>query len=202
MVRPRGFDDDEAEQALLDAFWRRGYARTSVPDLTAATGLLAGSLYSAFGSKEDMFRRALRRYVADLAAELASPKTGIEGLVEILHAIVRLTVRDRERRGCLLLNVIPEAAGLSADTRRELDQGLGAMKALLGLRLREARDVSGAKVDLEPLTALVFAAAVAIRVLGRAGQDRKLLQNVADGAVQAVRARLEADRPGRKGARK
>jgi len=36
----------------------------------------------------------------------------------------------------------------------------------------------------------VFAAMVAIRVLGRAGQDRRLLQDIADGAVAAVRRAL------------
>ena len=43
MVRPRGFDVDEVSEGLLNAFWLRGFARTSIPDLTAATGLLPGS---------------------------------------------------------------------------------------------------------------------------------------------------------------
>ncbi len=42
------------------------------------------------------------------------------------------------------------------------------------------------KRDFEPLPALVFAASVSIRVLGRAGQDPQLLQDFADGAVAAV----------------
>ena len=40
--------------------------------------------------------------------------------------------------------------------------------------------------DLEPLIALVFAASVSIRVLGPAGQDRQLLQDIADGAVATL----------------
>ncbi len=42
------------------------------------------------------------------------------------------------------------------------------------------------KPDFKPLLALVFAASVSIRVLGRAGQDPQLLQDFADGAVAAV----------------
>src|SRR5262249_36820343 len=61
MVRPREFDFEEVAEGLLNAFWLRGFARTSISDLTAATKLLPGSLYAAFGSKEAMFRLALDR---------------------------------------------------------------------------------------------------------------------------------------------
>ena len=47
MARPRQFDPAEVEQALLDVFWSQGYARTSIEQLTEATGLSRGSLYAA-----------------------------------------------------------------------------------------------------------------------------------------------------------
>ena len=49
MARPRTFDEQEVVAAARDEFWERGYAATSVDDLTAATGLGKGSLYGAFG---------------------------------------------------------------------------------------------------------------------------------------------------------
>jgi AcrR family transcriptional regulator len=54
MVRPRSFEPADVEEALLGVFWSRGYARTSIDELTSATGLLRGSLYAAYGSKEEM----------------------------------------------------------------------------------------------------------------------------------------------------
>lgn len=187
MPRPRSFDPEETAEALLDTFWRRGFARTSIPDLTSATGLLPGSLYAAFGSKEDMFRIALGRYVAQLGAALAGGPPGVEGIRVLLDTIVRLTASDPDRRGCLVLNAIPESGGLSAETRGELEAGLRAMRRFVGDRLREAEASAAAPREVESLAALVFGAAVAIRVLGRAGQNRRLLQNIADGATAAVR---------------
>jgi hypothetical protein len=62
------------------------------------------------------------------------------------------------------------------------------MQALLRKRLREAQaDAGRPDVDLEPLAAMLFAASVAIRVLGRAGENRRLLQNIATGAIDAAR---------------
>lgn len=195
MVRPRQFDPAAVDAALLGVFWSRGYARASIEEIADATGLLRGSLYAAYGSKEDMFRAALRRYVADLAAALATPERGLAAIAHVLETVVRLTVEDPERRGCVILNAIPEAHGLSPETRAELERALASMPALLRARLREAAADAGAELDLEPLAALLFAAAVSIRVLGRAGLDSKLLHDVAKGAIDAVRRGVsDADR--------
>ncbi len=191
MVRPRGFDDDEVAEGLLAAFWRHGYARTSIPTLTETTGLLPGSLYAAFGSKEDMFRLAVERYVAEIRRELTSDRRGLAAIQYVLDSVVRLTAKDPERRGCLVLNAIPESTTLAAETRRALQHGLDEMRRLLRGHLREAEADAGVRLDVARLEALCFAAAVAIRVLGRAGQTRRLLQTIADGATAAVRDALD-----------
>jgi len=190
MARPRSFDRGDVEEALLDVFWARGYARASMEELTAATGILRGSLYAAYAGKEAMFRAAATRYVEQLQAALATNKTGLDGVQHVLDTVVRLTVRDPQRRGCLILNAIPEAAAMSAETREQLDAALQSMRALLRARLREAQRDARTMVDLEPLVALLFAASVAIRVLGRAGHDRRFLQQIATGAIEAARSCL------------
>jgi TetR/AcrR family transcriptional repressor of nem operon len=194
MVRPRQFESGDVEEAILGVFWTRGYARTSIDDLTAATGLLRGSLYAAYGSKEGMFRAATKRYVAQLGAALANNKKGLDGAQHILETVARLTVRDAERRGCLILNAIPEAHGLSADTREEMQAALRSMQALFRSRLREAQAEAGTDLDLEPLVAMLFAASVSIRVLGRAGHDRRLLNNITKGTIEAARRCFESEK--------
>jgi TetR/AcrR family transcriptional repressor of nem operon len=191
MVRPREFDDDDAADGLLAAFWLHGYARTSIPTLTEATGLLPGSLYSAFGSKEDMFRVAVERYVTEIRSALATEERGLAAIRYVLDTVVGLTTKDRDRRGCLVLNAIPESATLGTDTRRALQDGLDEMRRLLRKHLQEAAHDSGVALDIERLEALCFAAAVATRVLGRAGQPRRLLQAIADGATAAVEDALD-----------
>jgi AcrR family transcriptional regulator len=186
MARPRSFDGDDAADSLLAAFWLHGYARTSIPTLTEATGLLPGSLYSAFGSKENMFRIAVGRYVAEIRSALTTDKRGLAAIRYVLDTVVRLTAKDRDRRGCLVLNAIPESATLGTETRQALQDGLDEMRDLLRKHLREAAHDSGIALDIERLEALCFAATVATRVLGRAGQPRRLLQAIADGATAAV----------------
>src|SRR5262249_27716280 len=61
--RPRTFDVDEALEIALKVFWRKGYEGTSIDDLTGAMGINRPSLYCAFGNKEQLFRKALDRYL-------------------------------------------------------------------------------------------------------------------------------------------
>jgi TetR/AcrR family transcriptional repressor of nem operon len=190
MARPREFEHDPVAEALLDAFWQRGFTRTSIADLSAASGLLPGSLYAAYGSKDAMFALAAARYLAKLRAALAGGRDGLAGIRHVLDAVVRLTDADAARRGCLLINAIPDAAALKAPTRAAIERGLGEMRALLHHHLRQAGARPGA--DLDRLVALLFAASVSIRVLGRAGHDRRLLQDIADGAVAAATAATTA----------
>ena len=71
MGRPRAFDMDQALDQALHVFWEKGYAGTSITDLTEAMGINPPSLYAAFGNKEKLFKKALDRY-----EDLARPDPG------------------------------------------------------------------------------------------------------------------------------
>lgn len=59
MGRNKKFDTVETIGRIQRVFIQKGYNATSLDDLVQATGLLRGSLYSTFGSKEGMFIAAL-----------------------------------------------------------------------------------------------------------------------------------------------
>ncbi|MEX0633668.1 TetR/AcrR family transcriptional regulator [Serratia ureilytica] len=46
----------------MDVFWTNGYEASSTQELCERTGLGRGSLYHAFGSKQNLYEQALRRY--------------------------------------------------------------------------------------------------------------------------------------------
>jgi len=192
MARPRAFDMDATLDGMLDVFWRKGFAGTSIPDLSAATDLLPGSLYAAFGSKDEMFRLSLGRYAAWLAARMPRDTAGLDGIKAGLDTIVRLTVADRERRGCPMLNAIPEANALSPQTQADITSGLAWMRRYFEKRLREAQTETNTDIDVDQMASVLLAAAVSIRVLGRSKLPQETLRQIADGATEAVRNALGA----------
>ena len=53
-------------QAALACFSRKGYAKTTMDDIVAESGLSKGSLYWYFESKDDLFMSAITSVIADV----------------------------------------------------------------------------------------------------------------------------------------
>ena len=61
MARPRKFNESDVVAVSMALFAKKGFNATSIDDLVAATGLLRGSLYKAFGSKLNIFLLGFRQ---------------------------------------------------------------------------------------------------------------------------------------------
>ena len=123
--RTRQFDVDEALDRALEVFWTRGYEGATLPELTRAMGINRPSLYAAFGNKEELFRKALDRYLAGpqgFMAEALKEPTARAVAEAIFSGFIRMQ-RGRDRaRGCLVVSGAL-ACGAEAETvRRELAQ--------------------------------------------------------------------------------
>lgn len=129
--RPRLFDEEAVLDELTALFWRKGYSQTSMADLVDASRVHKSSLYSTFGTKEELFARILRRYLAgrmdmmSALVELAGP--GVDGIQAFLELLRGEMVSGRNQQGCLLVNSSTE---LSGTTRGFESFGVEYRKAL------------------------------------------------------------------------
>lgn len=148
--RPRGFDRDQALQTAMRLFWAKGYADTSMADLTAALGISSPSLYAAFGDKQALFREAVRLYETTEGARLWAPMqdptlTARQAVEALLLATADAGRRPDAPTGCLVVlsgahpDVLPQAACAElAEIRRA---SMNALQARL-LRAREAGELA------------------------------------------------------------
>jgi AcrR family transcriptional regulator len=113
--RPRLFDEEAVLDELTALFWRKGYSQTSMTDLVDASGVHKSSLYSTFGSKEELFSKILRRYLASrmdmLSALIEQAGPGIDGIHAFLELLRGGFVSGGNREGCLLVNTSSELHG-------------------------------------------------------------------------------------------
>jgi AcrR family transcriptional regulator len=104
MGRPRGFNEAQALEAAMLLFWSKGYEGATTSDLARAMGINASSMYAAFGSKEELFKRAVVRYCDEhmtfFPAALAIP-TMTETVRAILEGTINLVSKPGYPRGCL-----------------------------------------------------------------------------------------------------
>ena len=191
MGRHREFDVEKALEAALCVFWRKGYEGASYADLTEATGVERPALYSAFGNKEALFRKALdryyERYLDFIPAALQMP-TARSVAAHVLYNAVDLNTRYPAHRGCLGIN----GALAGSDEAEPIRQALIDARAVGEVHLRERFERAKAEGDLpetarpEALAAFILAVSHGIAVQAKAGFSREMLEAVAEQALSSL----------------
>jgi AcrR family transcriptional regulator len=144
MPRPRTFDEADVIATARDEFWTRGYAATSVDDLTNATGLGKGSLYGAFGDKHRLFLRALDDYIDTamdgVRAQLRDPAYGAyDRLTRHIRAQARAVAADKTRRGCMMAKSAAELSAADEAVERAVEHAYAKWRAELVDCIKEAQ---------------------------------------------------------------
>lgn len=181
MGRPREFDVDEATDQAMRAFWRGGYGGTSMSDLMAATGLEKGSLYKAFGCKEQLFLDALGRYlgagVTRVEAIARSAPTATDALRGILSGIAEGCSGAGGASGCLAVNTTIAAEDGPAEASRRLARHWAWQRSVFERVIVQGQSEGDFRGDLpapdlaDLVTRLVIGTAVMTRQNPAAGED-------------------------------
>jgi len=198
--RPRSFDRDAALARAMRLFWERGYQATSVAELTVAMGIAAPSLYAAFGSKEELFKEAVRLYVEREGApgqrvlrDAPTARDAVSGLLR--HHADAYTAPD-DPAGCLVVLGATHCTDEGAGARDFLVEQRRADMA--DLRARLARGVDDgdvpASADLDAVAAYCTAVLYGLSVHARDGLTRQQLHAVVDVALLAWDALIAGSR--------
>jgi TetR/AcrR family transcriptional regulator, transcriptional repressor for nem operon len=189
MARPRAFDETAALDKAVDCFWQRGYAATSVRELADSMGLSGPSLYNAFGDKRSLFVSALERYLDRSARQrmalLEKTLPGKQAVKTFFAGIIERSAKDRDRRGCLLINSALEVAPHDAELGKEIARRLGEIEAFFrrSIQAGQADGTIPADRNARDLARLLLGVLLGIRVLARSKPDRALLEGAARPAL-------------------
>jgi len=197
MGRNREFDIDEALDAALQVFWRKGYDGASLPELTAAMGINRPSLYAAFGNKEALFCKALARYREGPAAyvrEAVATPTAREMFERLLHGAVDLMTDPKNPRGCLIVQGGLTCAGDSDRIRVETAQMRETAMAAIQKRLSTAKADGELTARAVPrdMARYVMTMINGLSIQAGAGATRAQLRRVADVALVGLGAFLSS----------
>jgi AcrR family transcriptional regulator len=188
MVGARQFDEQKVIATALDVFWRKGLHDATMQDLAAATGVQRGSLYNAYGDKEEIFLRAFDQYAAqflDTAAKALADGDLAARLKNFLDVIVTNMTSGSPARGCLTTRTALDAA-ISSDAVRERVQGvLGRLEQIVAKAIGAAPG-KPPTTDANKLARVVVTYTRGLAVMERAGYSRKQLKEAAATFVDAV----------------
>ena len=172
--RPREFDPETVLETAMELFWEHGYDGVSISDLTDATGVNRRSLYAAFGSKEELFAKAVERYMSGPAwyiAEALRQPTAWDVSRAMVHGAADANTGPGRPRGCLLVRV--DLAQQRSDSVKALARRFDEAQA--------AGELPG--VSTLVLSRWINSLCQGISVQARSGATREELHEVADLAL-------------------
>ncbi|MCA6113108.1 TetR/AcrR family transcriptional regulator [Bradyrhizobium cenepequi] len=190
--RPRGYEPDVALGKALDLFRKRGFAATSLDDLSAATGMNRPSLYGAFGDKRELYIKSYQRYRDDARAamiDIFREELPIRERLKRIYAVaLDIYLEGDSPRGCFTVVTAasdaiadPEIRALALDGFVELDKGFASCFR----RGKEKRELSPT-ADVTALAQLASATLHTIALRARARVSRKELEALVDGAIDMM----------------
>lgn len=191
--RPRAYEPEIALGKALDLFRKRGFAATSLDDLSEATGMNRPSLYGAFGDKRELYIKSYQRYREDARAsmvEIFRQEMPVRQRLERIFASALNIYLSGETgpRGCFtVVTAASEAVG-DPEIRAMVIDGLTELDKAFTNCFRRAREKGELPESADPavLAQLASATVHSIAIRSRARVSRKDLEAIVKGAIDLM----------------
>lgn len=179
----RQFDEDAVLNEVLNVFWTQGWQATSMANLAEATQVQRGSLYHAYGSKEQLFALAFERYAVRVLEEvqhaLDAPSAHL-ALHQFFDVLIADMTTDEPPRGCFTTRTALESEVIGPQMQGRVRMLVDRLEAVIAEAL--SRDTLRASLAVSPesaaQTAIVFTRGLA--VMERLHHEPQRLRQMAD----------------------
>jgi AcrR family transcriptional regulator len=167
-------------------FNKKGYAGTSISDMTEATGLTKGSIYGNFANKDEValaaFDHNVRKVISMIRAEMDKKKTIREKL--LVYADVYNNTHAFPEGGCPILNTAVESDDTHEDLKKKVVDVLISWKDLIisllqqGIENKEFREVLDPEQTALSIIATIEGGIMIARVTGKPHYRRQVMDHV------------------------
>lgn len=184
MARPQEFEYEQVLNSAMQLFWRKGYATTSIKDLTEATKLQPGSLYGTFKNKRSLFLQSLDFYFLNLYALinniLHSDKAPLERISNFFDYFITQAENDTDRKSCLLVNTLLEIPTQDKEVNEQVANMFLKVEKEFSKVLAEAQVQGDLKkeADVEALAKMLMSGIFGLQVYNRMQPDQQGLKKI------------------------
>jgi TetR/AcrR family transcriptional regulator, transcriptional repressor for nem operon len=143
-MRNAEFDRKAVLCAAMGVFTAKGYAKTSMQDLTKATGLHPGSLYCAFENKKGLLIAAIGQYQDERHQQFVrlfnNDAPSLRNLRDYLAEIVHECLSQDMTKACLLTKTLNEVGSQDDDIKTLITENLTGWQAALTSVFNQAKE--------------------------------------------------------------
>lgn len=184
-------------EKVAPVFNRKGYVGTTLTDLSVATNLTKGAIYSNFVNKEDLalkaFKRNLKIIFGPLYMEIGAQNNSLAKLRVITDFYRNYFARTKEYGGCPLLNVGMDAKAINPNlyqaalkVARDQLEGLTTI-IQTGIDNKEIRKDISAKQYAENILCMIEGATF----MAQMHNDGRFMENIASYIVQLIHDKMK-----------
>jgi TetR/AcrR family transcriptional regulator, transcriptional repressor for nem operon len=188
MARPREFDETQALNQARELFWRDGFAATSLIDLLDAMAISKSSFYETFGSKHELFLRALADYQDERAGQMQRQLGGDRNAREAIEDLFRASVIDGALKGCMTCNEAMELGPSDPSVAAQVGTALSGFAGLLEQTIVRGQQEGsiGSTQDAASLARVLSVSLSGLQVMIRARTDRARLDETVESILQLL----------------
>ncbi|MFE4710291.1 TetR/AcrR family transcriptional regulator [Paenibacillus sp. NPDC056722] len=184
MARSKEFDTNLVLHKAMEVFGHYGYEGTSLQILLDGLGIARQSLYDTYGTKRDLFVKAVKHYLNEKSSAVVSYLERTESVkqsIEKIFSEIVATLQDADRRKeCLILYSAidqvphdPEIAALFEQDRIRLEKAFH--EALI--RAKDQNELN-TQQDLLALAKYLYHARYALTQVAKLSDDAKVLEEI------------------------
>ena len=191
--RPQQYESEQVLDAVMHAFWQRGYDGTSLRDLLDATGLSKSSFYELFESKQRALEQSLERYcdavIADLQARLRAAPSATAFIDDVLTSAAAETLAADDPRGCMIVNVATEFSARDPQVREKVAASVARVTKVLTVAVKRGQSDGDIAVGKDPnvLGRYVLSSLCGLRTMVKAGSSDRAMREVIGIVLSALR---------------
>ncbi|UJF17057.1 TetR/AcrR family transcriptional regulator [Vibrio sp. SS-MA-C1-2] len=181
MAKNIKFDRQAVVDKATDLFWKKGFHATSMRNLQDEIDMRPGSIYSAFGSKEELFKEALRNYTDMTLTQIESLRNEFDDPIAVLRTFVKAQVIDTQTDApngvCMLTKTISELTQENQELIDVAKAHLGEISQYLVALIKEAQTLGlvNIKRDSSELASHMQIQIAGLRTFAKLNGDKILL---------------------------
>ncbi|SCA56531.1 conserved hypothetical protein [Candidatus Terasakiella magnetica] len=188
----KSFDVDEALDRAANVFWMKGFEATSMSDLIKGMGINKGSLYNAFGSKKELFKRVLIKFEEDhqkpALQQLRDIDDPIKSISTLYDWVIAQSMADKEKKGNLIINTALEMPNHDEDIREIVKSAINRLERFFRemVDLGKERGSIPDHIDPDEAAKSLVSLTVGVRVLARGAYDTNGLLAIKNNALRLI----------------
>ncbi len=194
MPSEKGYKREVLLDRAIELFRRQGYSGTSTAELVAELGVNRKSMYSEFGSKQELFEAALERYsqvhLSRVLAPIEDPGADAGSIRRAFGIYASAIDGNFAGLGCLMANTAVERAALDEGSARFVDAYLDRLNVGFRNALENAHTAGDIAddVDLDDQAAFLAMSVVGISALIRANASAETVHAAGRAVTRQVSA--------------